>query len=102
MTAILPPQPQKELKPIPPPNLPWAHIGIDLICDVPTNEYGFKHALVVTCYLSKFTAARPWSTKDHTTCQGPEFRSQVMYLNLECRYIWSLRLNRVCTNEVSL
>ncbi|WP_411023179.1 hypothetical protein, partial [Salmonella sp. s51228] len=63
MTAILPPQPQKKLQPIPPPNQPWTHIGIDLICDLPNNSQGFKHILVTTCYLSKFTAARPLKTK---------------------------------------
>ena len=122
MTTILPPQPQKELKPLALPNLPWVNIGVDLICDLPTNEYGLKHALAVTFYLSKFTAARPFVTKSTKEVlrkleniyytlgvpkimqhdQGPEFRRQVMYLNLECRYIRFLRLNRVCTNEVLL
>ena len=97
MTAILPPQPQKKLHLIPPPDCPWTHIGIDLICDLPVNSLGYKHALVATCYLTKFTAARPLFTKTSKEIlskledvyftlgvpkiilhdQGPEFRSQV-------------------------
>ena len=97
MTATLPPQPQKKLHPIPPPDFPWTHIGIDLICDLPLSSLGFKHALIATCYLTKFTAARPLLTKTSKEVlnqlediyfevgvpkviqhdQEPEFRSQV-------------------------
>ena len=27
----------KKLQPIPPPDRPWVHVGIDLICDMPIN-----------------------------------------------------------------
>ena len=37
MAAALPPQPQKKLQPIPPPDQPWKHIGIDLVCDLQEN-----------------------------------------------------------------
>ena len=53
MTAALPPQPQKKLQPIPPPSKTWRHIGMDLICDLPESEEGYKHILVTVCYLSK-------------------------------------------------
>ena len=33
ITSALPPQPQRELQPIPPPAQPWYHIGVDLVCD---------------------------------------------------------------------
>ena len=54
MTAALPPQPQKKLQPIPPPSKTWRHIGMDLICDLPESEEGYKHILVTVCYLSKY------------------------------------------------
>ena len=59
MTASLPPQPQRELHPIPPSDAPWSHIGIDLICNMPKNPEGYQHILVAVCYLSKFVVARP-------------------------------------------
>ncbi|KAI6651856.1 hypothetical protein LOD99_4735 [Oopsacas minuta] len=34
LTASLQPQPQRKLQPIPPPDQPWKHIGIDLVCDL--------------------------------------------------------------------
>ena len=40
MNAPLLPQPQRELHPIPPPEEPWTHCGIDLVCDLPTNSKG--------------------------------------------------------------
>ena len=46
MTAALPLQPQKKLQPIPPPSKTWRHIGMDLICDLPESEDGYKHLLV--------------------------------------------------------
>ncbi|KAI6648552.1 hypothetical protein LOD99_8032 [Oopsacas minuta] len=33
-SAALPPQPQRELQPIPPPEEAWCHYGIDLICNM--------------------------------------------------------------------
>ena len=54
MTAALPPQPQKKLQPIPPPTKTWKHIGMDLICDLCESEDGYKHVLVIVCYLSKY------------------------------------------------
>ena len=58
-TASLPPQPQKKLHPIPPPDHPWVHIGMYLVCDLPTTAEGYKHILVTVCYLSKYVMARP-------------------------------------------
>ena len=46
MTAALQPQPQKKLQPIPPPSKTWRHIGMDLICDLPESEDGYKYILV--------------------------------------------------------
>ena len=63
MTAALPPQPQKKLQPIPPPNRPWKHIGIYLISDLPQTPDGFKHILVTVCYLSKYVVARALKSK---------------------------------------
>ena len=58
MTSPLLPHPNRKLTPIPPPKLPWHHVGIDLITDLPNNSEGYKDILVVVCYLSKFVAAR--------------------------------------------
>ena len=63
MTAALPPQPQRKLHPIVPPKQPWYHVGMDLVVDLPSNSLGYKHILVVVCYLSKFVTARPLFTK---------------------------------------
>ena len=63
MTSALLPQPQRKLQPIPPPKLPWHHLGIDLVVDLPTNSLGYKHIIVVVCYLSKFVSARPHLTR---------------------------------------
>ena len=63
MTATLPPQPQKKLHPIPPPTKTWKHIGMDLICDLCESEDGYKHVLVIVCYLSKYVVVRPLKTK---------------------------------------
>ena len=99
LTAALPPQPQRKLQPIPPPDQPWKHIGIDLVCDLLENTEGYKHLLVTTCYLSKFCAVRPLKTKKSREVlaqlesiyftlgvpqiiqhdQGPEFVSKVCY-----------------------
>ncbi|KAI6660753.1 hypothetical protein LOD99_10260 [Oopsacas minuta] len=62
-SAALPPQPQRELQPIPPPEEPWCHCGIDLICNMSRTVLGFQHILVIVCYLSKFVIARPLKTK---------------------------------------
>ena len=53
----------EKLHPIPPPDEPWHHIGIDLVCDLLANKEGYKHLLVTVCYLSKFCAVRPLRTK---------------------------------------
>ena len=63
MVASLPPQPQRKLQPIVPPKQPWYHVGMDLVTDLPTNSLGYKHIIVVVCYLSKFVTARPLFTK---------------------------------------
>ncbi|KAI6655806.1 hypothetical protein LOD99_1948 [Oopsacas minuta] len=52
--AALLPQPQRELQPIPPPEEPWRHCGIDLVCNMSRTVLGFQHILVIVCYLSKF------------------------------------------------
>ena len=57
------PQPQRELQPIVPPERPWQHIGIDLFTDMPDNEFGYKHVLVIVCYLSKYVIAGPLKRK---------------------------------------
>ena len=53
----------KKLQPIPPPDRPWVHVGIDLICDMPITSNGYKHILVIVCYLSKYIPARPLKSK---------------------------------------
>ena len=63
MNAPLPPQPQRELQPISPPEEHWTHCGSDLVCGLPANSTGFRHILVVVCYLTKFVAARALKTK---------------------------------------
>ncbi|KAI6651864.1 Retrovirus-related Pol polyprotein from transposon 17.6 [Oopsacas minuta] len=62
-SAALPPQPQRELQPIPPPEEPWCHCGIDLICNMSRTVLGFQHNLIIVCYLSKFVIVRPLKTK---------------------------------------
>ena len=99
MAAALPPQPQKKLQPIPPPDQPWKHIGIDLVCDLQENAEGYKH-IVTICYLSKVCAVRLLKTKRSSEVlaqlesiyltlgvpqiiqhdQGPEFVSKVCKL----------------------
>ena len=61
--CISPPQPQRKLHPIVPPKQPWYHVRMDLVVELPNNSSGYKHILVVVCYLSKFVTARPLSTK---------------------------------------
>ena len=58
MNAPLSPQPQQELQPIPPPEEPWTHCGIDLVCELLANSIRFRHILVCFCYLTKLVAAR--------------------------------------------
>ena len=53
----------EKLQPIPPPDRPWKHIGIDLICDLPLSPEGYKHILVTVCYLSKYVVVRPLKSK---------------------------------------
>ncbi|KAI6657100.1 hypothetical protein LOD99_15886 [Oopsacas minuta] len=62
-SAALPPQPQRELQPIPPSEEPWCHCGIDLVCNMSRTVLGFQHILVIVCCLSKFVIARPLKTK---------------------------------------
>ena len=50
----------KGTQPIPPT---WRHLGMDLICDLPESEDGYKHSLVTVIYLSKYVAVRPLKTK---------------------------------------
>ena len=76
-SAALLPQPQRELQPIPPPQQPWYHCGIDLIGNMTPTSFGFQHILVMVCYLSKFVVARPLKTK--TTSEILE-RLQDIYL----------------------
>ena len=57
------PQPQRELQSIIPPERPWQHIGMDLFVEMPENEFGYKHVLVIVCYLSKYVIARPLKTR---------------------------------------
>ena len=62
MNASRPPNPQRELRPIAPPDRPWKHVGVDLIIDVPSlypDSDGYRHILVIVCYLSKYVLARP-------------------------------------------
>ena len=100
-TAALPPQPQRKLQPIPPPDTPWKHIGMDLICDLPETSEGYKHVLVTVCYLSKYVVARPLKSKTTSEViaqlediylelglpdiiqhdQGKEFTSKVIFLS---------------------
>ena len=47
----------------PAPQGPWQHIGIDLVNNMPANDFGYLHILFVVCYLSKFVVARPLKTK---------------------------------------
>ena len=63
MNAPLPPQPQREFQPMPPPEEPCAHSGIDLVCELPANSTGFRQILVVVCYPTKFVAARALKSK---------------------------------------
>ena len=96
-SVALPPQPQRELQPIPPPEEPWYHCGIDLVCNMPRTTQGFLHIVVIVCYLTKFVIARPLMTKTSREIlgclqeiyltfgvpkilqhdQGPEFSSKV-------------------------
>ena len=62
-TASLPPNQHKILQPIPPPDRPWKHVGMDLICDMPVSTDGYKHILVTVCYLTKYVLARPLRSK---------------------------------------
>ena len=36
---------------------------MDLICDLCESEDGYKHVLVIVCYLSKYVVVRPLKTK---------------------------------------
>ena len=50
-------------QPIPPPEKPWYHCGIDLVCNISRTTQGFLHIVVIVCYLTKFVIARPLMTK---------------------------------------
>ena len=58
----MPQQHQRKLQPIPPPDRPSKHIGMDLM-DIPETPDGYKHMLITVCYLSKYVAARPLRPK---------------------------------------
>ena len=60
-SAALPPQPQREFQPIPPPEEPWYHCGIDLVRLYRTTQE-FLHIVVIVCCLTKFVIARPLRT----------------------------------------
>ena len=62
-SAALPPQPQRELQPIPPPEEPWYHYAIDLVCNMSQTTQGFLHTVVIVCYLTKFVIAWPLRIK---------------------------------------
>ena len=36
---------------------------MDLICDLPVSEEGYRHVLVTVCYLSKYVVIRPLKSK---------------------------------------
>ena len=63
LNKSLPPHPQRKLHPIVPPERPWKHIGIDLICDLSPSPEGYKHLLVTVCYLRKHVVVRPLKSK---------------------------------------
>ena len=63
MIAYSLPKSRIELRPIIAPKTPWHHVGIDLVSDLPSNSQGYKHTIVVVCYLSKYVTARPLLTK---------------------------------------
>ena len=89
------------LQPIQPPEAPWQHIGVDLVCDLPRSKDGYLHLLIAVCYLSKY--ARPLRSKRSRDVidqvndiyltfgtpeiiqhdQGPEFQSKV---SIQCCY----------------
>ena len=71
--------------PIPPPKLPWHHLNIDLVIDLPTNSEGYKHIIVVVCYHSKFVAARPLLLK--TSSAVIDALSQIYLINGVPRFI---------------
>ena len=54
---------KRQLQPIAPPERPWQHIGINLSVEMHQNDLGYKYALVIVCYLSKFVVARPLKTR---------------------------------------
>ena len=58
MNAPLLPQPQRGLHQIPPPQEPYTHCGIDIMCELPSKSKGSRHILVVVYYISKYMAAR--------------------------------------------
>ena len=99
------------LQPIQPPEVPWQHIGVDLICDLPLSKEGYLHLLVAVDYLSKFVVARPLKSKrSHEVIeqlnniyftyetpdivqhdQGPEFKSKVSIVEIRGSYPISVR-----------
>ena len=62
-TASLNTNQNRLLQPIPPPERPWQHIGVDLVCNLPMSKDGYLHLLVAICYLSKYVIARPLKSK---------------------------------------
>ena len=49
---------KRELHPIPPPEEPWTHCEIDLVCYLLRHLKVFRHLLGVDCYLTKYVSAR--------------------------------------------
>ena len=93
--------PKKNLKshPIPAPRVPWHHIGMDIVTDLPSNSQGYNHILVVVCYLSKFVAARPLLTK---TTQSVIDALTEIYLTFGVPAIIQHDQGREFTSRVSL
>ena len=88
----------KETPPIPPPSKTWRHIGMDLICDLPESEEGYKHILVTVCYLSKYVAVRPLKTK---TSQEVIQNLKDIYLDMGLPYIIQHDQGKEFTSNVS-
>ena len=110
------------LQPIQPPEVPWQHIGVDLVCDLPLSKEGYLHPLVAVDYLSKFVVARPLKSKrSHEVIeqlnniyftyrtpdivqhdQGPEFKCKVCIVEIREAYPISMREISVSKPKVGL
>ena len=100
LTASLPRQQQKKLQPIPPPSHPWKHIEMDLVCELPESVDGYKHILVLVCYLSKYVVARPLKSKIseevvRKSCSlGNEFYQEKRHGEIAFRVMWGRQSRR--------